>query len=109
PGLRSVNNTRLCQSHHCPLFRVYLPSLSTPPLASAQCPPPLSASLSAGRHLVSSTLFANPSAGFISVSSTPCPPFLSANPSTSLHSVSSTPLCNPSTGFCSVSSTPLCQ
>ncbi|CAI9593563.1 unnamed protein product, partial [Staurois parvus] len=51
------------------------PPLSFPPLASIQCPPPLSVIPSTGLH---------------SVSSTP----LSVNPSTGLHSVSSTPLCH---------------
>ncbi|CAI9570265.1 unnamed protein product, partial [Staurois parvus] len=90
-------------------FCICHPSLPIPPLASIQCPPPLSAKPP--------------------LASIPCPSSLSANPSTGLHSGSSTPLCqslhwpplkvlhpwsttlsaNPSIDLHSVSSTPLCQ
>ncbi|CAI9562734.1 unnamed protein product, partial [Staurois parvus] len=90
------------------------------PLASTQCPPPLSANPSTGLHSVSSTPLCqslhwpplsvlHPSLPIPPLASTQCPPPplcqslhwpplsvlhpLSANPSTGLHSVSSTPLC----------------
>ncbi|CAI9588606.1 unnamed protein product, partial [Staurois parvus] len=40
---RSVSAIPLCQSLHWPPFSVLHPSLPIPPLASAQCPPSLSA------------------------------------------------------------------
>ncbi|CAI9566493.1 unnamed protein product, partial [Staurois parvus] len=70
-GLHSVSSTPLCQSHHWPPFSVPYtplcqslhwpplsvlhPSLPIPPLASIQCPPPLSANPSTDLHSVSST------------------------------------------------------
>ncbi|CAI9545212.1 unnamed protein product, partial [Staurois parvus] len=39
----------------CPPLNVLHPSLPIPPLASTQCPPPLSANPSTGLHSVSST------------------------------------------------------
>ncbi|CAI9548525.1 unnamed protein product, partial [Staurois parvus] len=41
-GLHSVSSTPLCQSLHWPPLSVLHPSLPIPPLASTQCPPPLS-------------------------------------------------------------------
>ncbi|CAI9592338.1 unnamed protein product, partial [Staurois parvus] len=135
-GLHSVSSTPLCQSLHWPPLSVLHPPLPIPPLASTQCPPPLSANPSTGLHSVSSTPLCqslhwpplsvlHPSLPIPPLASTQCPPPLSANPSTGLHSVSSTPLCqslhwpplscppplsaNPSTGLHSVSSTLLCQ
>ncbi|CAI9586876.1 unnamed protein product [Staurois parvus] len=63
-------------------------SLPIPPLASIQCPPPLSANPSTDLHSLSSTPLGNPP-----LASIQCPPPLSANPSTGLQSVSSTSLC----------------
>ncbi|CAI9590799.1 unnamed protein product, partial [Staurois parvus] len=40
---RSISATPLCQSLHWPPISVLHPSLPIPPLASNQCPPPLSA------------------------------------------------------------------
>ncbi|CAI9533439.1 unnamed protein product, partial [Staurois parvus] len=85
-------------------FCICHPSLPIPPLASTQCPPPLSANPSTGLHSVSSTPLCqslhwpplsvlHPSLPIPLLVSIQCPPFLSANPSTGLHSVSSTPLC----------------
>ncbi|CAI9613234.1 unnamed protein product, partial [Staurois parvus] len=54
-GLHSVFSTPLYQSLHWPPFSVLHPSLPIPSLASIQCPPPLSANPSTGRHSVSST------------------------------------------------------
>ncbi|CAI9579765.1 unnamed protein product [Staurois parvus] len=69
-SLHSVSSTPLCQSLHWPPFSVLHPSLQSrhwppfsvlhpslpiPPLASIQCPPPLSANPSTGLHSVSST------------------------------------------------------
>ncbi|CAI9603888.1 unnamed protein product [Staurois parvus] len=45
----------VCQSLHSPPFSVLHPCLPIPPLASTQCPPPLSANPSTGLHSVSST------------------------------------------------------
>ncbi|CAI9602685.1 unnamed protein product, partial [Staurois parvus] len=127
-----------CCKAHPPYqpFSVCYPSLPIPPLASIQCPPPLSANPSTGLHSVSSTPLCqslhwpllsvlHPSLPIPPLASSQCPPPLSANPSTGfhscppplsanpstgLHSVSSTPLsANPSTDLHSVSSTPLCQ
>ncbi|CAI9577427.1 unnamed protein product, partial [Staurois parvus] len=85
-------------------FCICRPSLPIPPLASIQCPPPLSANPSTGLHSVSSTPLCqslhwpplsvlHPSLPIPPLASIQCPPPLSANPSTGLHSVSSTPLC----------------
>ncbi|CAI9562647.1 unnamed protein product [Staurois parvus] len=101
---RSVSATPLCQSLHWFLLSVLHPSLPIPPLASTQCPPPLSANPSTGLHSVSSTPLCqslhwpplsvlHPSLPIPPLASTQCPPPLSANPSTGLHSVSSTLLC----------------
>ncbi|CAI9558911.1 unnamed protein product, partial [Staurois parvus] len=90
------------------------------PLASTQCPPPLSANPSTGLHAVSSSPLCqslhcpplrvlHPSLPIPPLASIQCPPPLSSNPSTGLHSVSSTPLCQSLHGLHSVSSTPLCQ
>ncbi|CAI9578193.1 unnamed protein product, partial [Staurois parvus] len=102
-----------------PPVSVLHPSLPIPPLASTQCPPPLSANPSTGLHSVSSTPLCqslhwppfsvlhpslpilhwpplsvlHPSLPIPPLASTQCPPPLSANPSTGLHLVSSTPLC----------------
>ncbi|CAI9586439.1 unnamed protein product, partial [Staurois parvus] len=54
-GLHSVSSTPLCQSLHCPPLSVLHPSLPIPPLASTQCPPPLSANPYTVLHSVSST------------------------------------------------------
>ncbi|CAI9574434.1 unnamed protein product, partial [Staurois parvus] len=102
--LYSVSSILLCQSLHWPPLSVLHPSLPIPPLASTQCPPPLSANPSTGLHSVSSTPLCqslhwpplsvlHPSLPIPPLASTQCPPPLSANPSTGLHSVSSTPLC----------------
>ncbi|CAI9599027.1 unnamed protein product [Staurois parvus] len=132
---RSVSSTPLCQSLHWPPLSALHPSLPIPPLASTQCPPPLSANPSTGLHSVPS----HPSLPIPPLASTQCPPPLSANPSTAstlsvlppplcqslhwpplsalhplsanpstgLHSVCPPPLsANPSTGLHSVSSTP---
>ncbi|CAI9619186.1 unnamed protein product, partial [Staurois parvus] len=54
-GFHSVSSTPLCQSlHWLPLSVLHL-SLPILPLASTQCPPPLSANPSTGFHSVSST------------------------------------------------------
>ncbi|CAI9561488.1 unnamed protein product, partial [Staurois parvus] len=101
---RSVSATPLCQSLHCPPLSVLHPSLSIPPLASTQCPPPLSANPSTGLHSVSSIPLCqslhwpplsvlHPSLPTPPLASPQCPPSLSANSSTGLTSVSSTPLC----------------
>ncbi|CAI9582447.1 unnamed protein product, partial [Staurois parvus] len=86
-------------------FCISHPSLPIPPLASTQCPPPLSANPSTGLHSVSSTpLCQSLHWPPLSVLHPPLcqslhwPPLsvlhpLSANPSTGLHLVSSTPLC----------------
>ncbi|CAI9614633.1 unnamed protein product, partial [Staurois parvus] len=95
----------LCQSLHWPPLSVLHPPLPIPPLASTQCPPPLSANPSTGLHSVSSTPSANPSTGLHSVSSTPPLPI----PPLGLHSVSSTPLCQSLHWPPLMSSTPLCQ
>ncbi|CAI9554771.1 unnamed protein product, partial [Staurois parvus] len=102
--LLSAYATPLCQSLHWPPLSVLHPPLPIPPLASTQCPPPLSANPSTGLHSVSSTPLCqslhwlplsvlHPSLPIPPLASTQCPPSLSANPSTGLHSVSSTPLC----------------
>ncbi|CAI9588855.1 unnamed protein product, partial [Staurois parvus] len=89
---------------HWPPLSVLHPSLPIPPLASTQCPPPLSANPSTGLHSLASTPLCqslhwpplsvlHPSLPIPPLASTQCPPPLSANPSTGLHSVSSTPLC----------------
>ncbi|CAI9590807.1 unnamed protein product, partial [Staurois parvus] len=72
----SVAATPLCQSFHWPPLSVLHPSLPIPPLASTQCPPPLSANPSTGFHSVSST----PLCQSPPLASTQCPPPLSANP-----------------------------
>ncbi|CAI9549920.1 unnamed protein product, partial [Staurois parvus] len=101
---RPVSSTPLCQSLHWPPFSVLHPSLPIPPLASIQCPPPLSANPSTGLHSVSSTPLCqslnwpplsvlHTSLPILPLASIQCPPSLSANPSTGLHSVSSIPLC----------------
>ncbi|CAI9602883.1 unnamed protein product [Staurois parvus] len=80
------------------------PSLPIPPLASIQCPPPLSANPSTGLHSMSSTPLCqflhlppfsvlHPSLPIPLLAFIQCPPPLSTNPSTGLHSVSSTTLC----------------
>ncbi|CAI9623543.1 unnamed protein product, partial [Staurois parvus] len=51
---RSVSATPFCQSLHWPPLSVLHPSLPIPPLASTQCPPPLSANPFTGFHSVSS-------------------------------------------------------
>ncbi|CAI9558579.1 unnamed protein product [Staurois parvus] len=74
-------------------FIVPLPSLPIPPLASTQCPPPLSANPFTGLHSVPSTPLCqslhwpplsvlHPSLPIPPLASTHCPPPLSANPST---------------------------
>ncbi|CAI9563657.1 unnamed protein product, partial [Staurois parvus] len=104
PSSRSVSATPLCQSLHWLPLSVCYPSLPIPPLASTQCPPPLSANPSTGFHSVSSTPLCqslhwlplsvlHPSLPIPPLASTQCPPPLSANPFTGFHSVSSTPLC----------------
>ncbi|CAI9532405.1 unnamed protein product [Staurois parvus] len=52
---RSVSATPLCQSLHWLPFSVLHLSLPIPPLASIQCPSPLSANPSTGLHSVSFT------------------------------------------------------
>ncbi|CAI9558513.1 unnamed protein product, partial [Staurois parvus] len=94
---RCISATPLCQSLHWPPLSVLHPSLPIPPLASTQCPPPLSANPSTGLHSVSSTPLCqslywppfsvrHPSLPIPPLASTQCPPPLSANPSTDLHS-----------------------
>ncbi|CAI9615554.1 unnamed protein product, partial [Staurois parvus] len=51
----SISATPLCQSLHWLPLSVLHPSLPIHPLASTQCPPPLSANPSTGLHSVSST------------------------------------------------------
>ncbi|CAI9592353.1 unnamed protein product, partial [Staurois parvus] len=108
----SICHPSLCQSLHWPPLNVLHPSLPIPPLASTQCPPPLSANPSTGLHSVSSTPLCqflhwpplsvlhpslpipplasthvlHPSLPIPPLASTQCPPPLSANPSTGLHS-----------------------
>ncbi|CAI9551232.1 unnamed protein product, partial [Staurois parvus] len=95
-------------------------SLPIPPLASIQCPPPLSANPSTDLHSVSSTPLCqslrwppfsvlHPSLPIPPLASIQCPPPLSANPSAGLHSCPPPLSANPSAGLHSVSSTPLCQ
>ncbi|CAI9603078.1 unnamed protein product, partial [Staurois parvus] len=95
-------------------------SLPIPPLASTQCPPPLSANPSTDLHSVSSIPLClsvlwpplsvlHPSLPIRPLASTQCPPPLSANPSTDPHSVSSTPLCQSLHWPPFMFSTPLCQ
>ncbi|CAI9612246.1 unnamed protein product, partial [Staurois parvus] len=67
-GLHSVSSTPLCQSLHWLPLSVLHPSLPIPPLASIQCPPPLSANPSTGIH---------PSLPIPPLASTQCPPPLS--------------------------------
>ncbi|CAI9570945.1 unnamed protein product, partial [Staurois parvus] len=101
---RSVSATSLCQPLHWTPLSVLHPSLPIPPLASTQCPSPLSANPSTGLHSVSSTPLCqslhwpplsvlHPFLPIPPLAPIQCPPPLSANPSTGLHSVSSTPLC----------------
>ncbi|CAI9537794.1 unnamed protein product, partial [Staurois parvus] len=80
------------------------------PLASTQCPPPLSANPSTGLHSASSTPLCPipplastqcppPPLPIPPLASTQCPPPPSANPSTGLHPPLPPPSANPSTGF----------
>ncbi|CAI9603689.1 unnamed protein product, partial [Staurois parvus] len=123
-GSMAQLSTRPCQS-----FSACYSSLPIPPLASTQCPPPLSANLSTGLHSVSSTPHCqsllwlplsvlHPSLPIPPLSvlhpSLPIPPLSVLHPSLPIPPLASTqcppPLsANPSTGFHSVSSTPLCQ
>ncbi|CAI9549319.1 unnamed protein product, partial [Staurois parvus] len=79
---RSISATPLCQSLHWPPLSVLHPSLPIPPLASTQCPPPLSANPSTGLH----SPVLHPSLPIPRLASSQCSSTLSANPSTGLHS-----------------------
>ncbi|CAI9599500.1 unnamed protein product, partial [Staurois parvus] len=97
----------LLDSYTLPTISVLHPPLPIPPLASTQCPPPLSANPSTGLHSVSSTPLCqslhwppecppplcqslhwpplsvlHPSLPIPPLASTQCPPPLSANPFT---------------------------